>query len=204
MIGYIEGDLFKIYEDRVLLLANHIGYEIILPGSAMNSLKEKRTGDQASFFIYYHQTDRQPKPVLIGFTTEEEKNFFQRFITVEDLGPMKAVKAMTVPVEDIARAIEQKNAAELQRLKGIGKRTAMKIVAALSGTMGRFMSGAAEEPAETGPSPLRTDFSDQVYDVLVNRLGHKPADAKKMIGDAWKRNPAISSPEELFDEVYHT
>ncbi len=204
MIGYIEGALLKIYEDRVLLLANQIGYEIVLPGSVMNSLNEKRAGDNASFFIYYHQTERQPKPVLIGFTTEEEKNFFQRFITVEDLGPMKAVKAMTLPISEIAGAIEQKNAKELERLKGIGKRTAMKIVAALSGRMAQFMAQTQADKPKTAPHTAYPDFSGQVMDVLVNRLGHKSSDAKNMIADAYKRNPAIATPEELFDEIYNT
>ena len=43
---------------------------------------------------------------------------------------------------------------------------------------------------------------EQVLDVLVNQLGHKMQDAKKMVSDAMQRNNAISTPEELFEEVY--
>ena len=43
---------------------------------------------------------------------------------------------------------------------------------------------------------------EPVLDVLVNQLGHRPADAKRMINEALQRNTAIASPEALFDEVY--
>jgi Holliday junction DNA helicase RuvA len=46
------------------------------------------------------------------------------------------------------------------------------------------------------------DFVQPVYDVLINQLGHKPADAKRMVNEALKRDDSIDSPEALFDEVY--
>ncbi len=46
------------------------------------------------------------------------------------------------------------------------------------------------------------DFTQQVFDVLVKQLGHRSADAKQMITQALKRNSAISTAEELFEEVY--
>jgi Holliday junction DNA helicase RuvA len=57
--------------------------------------------------------------------------------------------------------------------------------------------------AEPSP-PLQpgASFSQQVMDVMVQQLGHRVADARRMIADALKRNSAISTPEELFEEVY--
>ena len=55
-----------------------------------------------------------------------------------------------------------------------------------------------EAPA---PAP-EEDFTGLVLDVLTRQLGHKAADAKRMLEEALKRNPAIASPEELFDEIY--
>jgi Holliday junction DNA helicase RuvA len=51
-------------------------------------------------------------------------------------------------------------------------------------------------------APVVEDFSKQVLDVLILQLGHKRTDAKKMIDQAMKRNCAIATPEELFEEVY--
>ena len=50
--------------------------------------------------------------------------------------------------------------------------------------------------------PAIEDFSKQVLDVLVSQLGHRISDSKKMIARAMKRNNAITTPEELFEEVY--
>ena len=199
MIGYITGKILKIEEDRILVLANQIGYEVLLPAIVMQAFGNKNTGDEISLYIYYQQTERQPKPILIGFELEVEKEFFQLFISVEDIGPLKAVKALEIPVREIAAAIESRDAAKLTRLKGIGNRTAQKIIATLEGKMGKF---ALIRQAEQKIAPVAADFSQQVLDVLVQQLGHKNADARKMITGALKRNKSISTPEELFEEVY--
>jgi Holliday junction DNA helicase RuvA len=199
MIGYIEGKVLKKEDDRVLVLANQIGYEILLPAFIMETLDSKGIGDQISLYIYHQQTERQPKPVLIGFNLEVEKEFFQYFISVEDIGPLKAVKALTTPVREIAGAIEERDVGSLTKLKGIGNRTAQKIIATLEGKMGKFALIRKEELKK--PSGIE-DFTQQVFDVLVKQLGHRAADAKQMITKALKRNSAIATPEELFEEVY--
>ena len=105
MIGYLEGKLLRIEGDRILLLANHVGYEIVLPGIVKKSIGGKSIGEEIALHIYYHQTERQPKPTLIGFNLDVEREFFGHFISVEDIGPLKAVQALTAPVREIARAI---------------------------------------------------------------------------------------------------
>ncbi len=201
MIGYIEGKLLKKEDERILLLANQVGYEILLPAFVMDSLKSKAIGDDISLYIYYQQTERQPKPVLIGFNLEVEREFFQYFISVEDIGPLKAVKALSLPVREIARAIESKDIAMLKQLKGIGNRTAQKIIATLEGKMNKFALIRKTEK-EREEMPVMRDFSKQVLDVLVSQLGYRAADARKMISEAVKRNINISTPEELIEEVY--
>ena len=199
MIGYLEGRLLKKDEDRILLLSNQVGYEILLPVFVMETLQVKAVGDEVSLYIYHQQTERQPKPVLIGFNLEVEKEFFQYFISVEDIGVMKAVKALNIPVRDIARAIESKDVHALKQMKGVGERTARKIIATLEGKMDKFVLIRKEEKV---PAPTVLDISKQVLDVLVNQLGHRVSDARRMVAEAMKRNHSISTPEELFEEVY--
>ena len=199
VIGYLEGKILKREDDRLLILANQIGYEVILPGVVEKALADKQAGENIALYIYFQQTERQPKPVLIGFNPEVEKEFFQYFISVEDIGPLKAVKALDVPVRNIARAIEARDVARLTKLRGIGKRTAQKIIATLEGKMGKFALIRAEDQKEP---PVVEDLEKQVLDVMVRQLGHRVADARKMITAALKRNPDVASPEALFDEVY--
>lgn len=200
MIGYLEGKVIKKEDNRIILLVNRIGYEILLPEIVMESMNNKVPGDELALYIYYQQTERQPKPVLIGFNLEIEKEFFEYFISVEDIGPLKAVKALNISIRDIARAIENRDVNKLRQLKGIGNRTAQKIIATLEGKMDKFAlirHGAKKE------MPVMVDVSEQVLEVLIKQLGYKAPDAKQMIAEALKRKSSISTPEELFEEVYH-
>ncbi len=199
MIGYLEGRLLKKEEERILLLVQQVGYEILLPVFVRETLSAKQTGDEVAFYIYYHQTERQPKPVLIGFNLEAEKEFFQRFITVGDIGPLKAVKALSLPIADVANAIECGDLDCLKHMPGIGPRSAQKIIAALKGKVEKFVLTRKAE--RTAPAPS-ADFVQPVLDVLIVQLGHKPVDAKRMVAEAIKRNAAIETPEALFDEIY--
>jgi Holliday junction DNA helicase RuvA len=185
--------------DRILVLANQIGYEIFLPGIVMARIQEKNVGDEVSLYIYYNQTERQPKPVLIGFMLQSEKEFFQHFISVSAIGPLKAINALTIPIEEMATAIEAGDIKRLAGLKGIGRRTAQKIIATLQGKIEKFASVSTSKSSVT---PQEADFQHQVFDVLVAQMGHKPADAKRLIDQAMIRNPDIISADMLIDEVY--
>ncbi len=198
MITYLEGTLFEIESERITLLVAGVGYEILLPVSALEKLKERALGDQVALHIYYHQTERQPKPALIGFHESSEKSFFQSFISVGDIGPLKAVKAMEISTAEIATAIEAGDEATLRKLKGIGPRTARKVIASLKGKMAAYaldVSRATEPETENILTP-------KVLKVLTEQLGHKPVEARQLIARALERNPAITTPEALFDEVY--
>lgn len=201
MIGYIEGRILQKNEDRILILANNIGYEVLLPTIVMESLNEPARDDRIKLYIYFHQTEKQPKPVLIGFNTDIEKDFFQQLITVEDIGPMKAAKALTVPVHEIAKAVETNDIEKLQMLKGIGKRTAQKMIASLAGKLERFILATSK----TSQTKIKHDELIQpVLDVLVGQLGLKPGEARKMIIDTLNINPSIITPEALLEEVFRT
>jgi len=199
MIGYLEGKLFKKEIDGILLLANQVGYEVLLPAVVMETLRGKKIGEEMALYIYYQQTERQPKPVLIGFNNELEKEFFQLFVSVEAIGPLKAVRAMTRPIAEIASAIEANDVNALKALKGVGARTAQKIIATLQGKMGKFALMQKTGDAEV---PIDEDLGQQVIDVLAQQLGHKLTDARQLVAQALKRNRAITTPEELFEEVY--
>ena len=210
MIGYIEGEVIRREPDGILLKAGQIGYELLLDPITLDAaVASAQTSGIVCLYVYYHVTERQPKPVLIGFLSPEDKEFFQLFITVAAIGPMKAVKALTKPVTEVARAIEEKDTAFLSKLSGIGKRTAEKIIATLHGKVTRF-AGSYEKSVDadvqdtgTVEVPLeKDDIARQVGDVLVEQLGHSASSAHRMIKEAFDRNPGISTPEDLFDEIY--
>jgi Holliday junction DNA helicase RuvA len=201
VISYLKGKLkFKpTYDDRITLVVNEIGYDILIPVYVMNRIKaSKADGDELELHVSYNQTERQPKPILVGFESELDKEFFELFISVEDIGPTAAVKALIRPVREIARSIEDRDARSLKQLKGIGERKADKIIATLKGKVAKY----ALMPEVEVPIKVVEDFQKEVEDVLVTQLGHKLIEARKMIEEAMRRNPCITSSEELFEEVY--
>jgi len=205
MIAYLEGRVIKQESDRIVLLSGSVGYEILLPEVVKSALQSRINEEKLSLFIYHYQTERQPKPTLIGFNHEVERDFFQQFITVEAIGPLKAVHALSIPVRDIAIAIENKDIKRLTKLKGIGNRTSQKIVATLHGKMKKFALMHQAEPEIGTFEPLGSSIDEiklQVSDVLVNQLGHRPTEAEEMIENAFKRSKSINTAEALFEEVY--
>ena len=202
MISYLEGTLLKKSEDKIVILCQGVGYEVLLPAivrQTYNSKNAGEDGDRIKLHIFHHQSERQPKPMLVGFNLDVEKEFFEKFIKVEAIGPIAAVKALVLPVNLIAQAIEERDVKTRERLKGIGKRTAEKIVATLNGKVGKFALVKEEMiPSTIEPEDLRR----LVENVLVKQLGHKRSEALNMVEEALTKNPGIATPEELFEEVY--
>jgi len=213
MIATLTGRLRRKLEDRVIVETAGVGYEVFLPPIAMRQLEGASTdgtdgaGAQLSLVIYYHATRDQPRPVLIGFTSDLDKEFFEKLITVKDIGPMIAARSLAAPVAELAAAIARQDEKYLRALPGIGAQKAKNIVAQLQNKVAKFAlarDGAVETPSAPEPPRPATDDSlrELVWDVLVRQLGHRPGEASQMIADALKRRPAITTAEELFDEIY--
>ncbi len=203
MISYLEGKLLNRLDDRIVVLAGGVGYEVLLPAAVRPALRGRRAGvdgDTIKLHISFHQTERNPKPLLIGFLSSLEKEFFERLITVEDIGPTAACRALSIDVARIARAIEAKDAKLLCTLDGIGPRKAEKIIATLHGKVGKF--ALIPEPEGAPAFAAEEDFRAEVINVLVEQLGHNRTEAQRMVQAAIARKPDVSSAEELFEEVY--
>jgi len=215
MIASIRGRLRRKLEDRVVVEAAGVGYEVFVPPVAQKALIDAKAGegnaaDEVSLAVHYHATQNQPRPVLIGFTSELDKEFFEKLITVKDVGPMVAARSLAAPVSDIAAAIARQDEAYLRRLPGIGPQKAKNIVAQLSAKVAKFalaqaQAGAAVDGADVpAPSSVTDDegLRGMVFEVLVKQLGHRPSEAAQLITSALGRRPGITTPEELFDEIY--
>lgn len=204
VISYIQGILKQKLADRVVVNVNGLGYDVFLPQFVMRGLEELAEGDPIEFDIYYHVTDRQLRPTLIGFNNAYEKRFFEKFISVEDIGPQKAARALVLSVSAIAQAIETDDITVLRTLPGIGERTARKMVATLRGKVTEeallLDAGFATVPSATSANPAAVLLDDGI-DILVN-LGHRRTEAAAKIQAALRRNPDVGSAEELIREVY--
>lgn len=190
--------------DRVVVDVGGVGYDIFLPQFVMRTVEERPEGEPIEFDIYYHVTERQLRPTLIGFNNGYEKQFFEKFISVEDIGPQKAARALTLSVSTIARAIESEDVALLRKLPGIGDRTAKKMVATLRGKVAEEAL-LRDEGYDTMPSAEAPEVTSELrelgIEILVN-LGHRRSEAASKVDAALKRDPSLGSPEDLIREVY--
>jgi Holliday junction DNA helicase RuvA len=201
VIAFLRGPLLRRGDETVVIEAGGVGYEVHLPAVVARALPAPQGDDRpvVALHISFYATPNQPRPLLIGFLHEVEQEFFERFITVDGMGPTKAMKAIVHPIHVIADAIERKDVAFLRRLPGIGERTAEKVVAALHGKMGKYALLRGSAPA---PPPAMDDVRAEVLEVLTTQLGHRPAEARRMVEEALRRRPSVATAEELFQEVY--
>ena len=214
MIATLSGRLRRRLEDRIILEVGGVGYEVFLPPIALRALEGAHAegGDKASelaLVIYYHATRDQPRPVLIGFTSDLDKEFFEKLITVKDIGPMVAARALAAPVGELASAIARQDEKYLRALPGIGPQKAKNIVAQLSAKVAKFALAREDAPAEAPATsvtvaPDAEGLRELVWEVLTKQLGHRPSEASQLITDALRRRPTIATPEELFDEIYRS
>lgn len=211
MIATLTGRLRRKLEDRVVVECGGLGYEVFLPPIAQRQIEHitagpGEKGSELELVIYYHATRDQPRPVLIGFTSDLDKEFFEKLITVKDIGPMVAARALAMPVGELAAAIARQDEKFLRGLPGVGPQKAKNIVAQLQNKVAKFAlarEGAPAEPVAAAPAPVDADgLRELVWEIMVKQLGHRPSEASQLITDALRRRPSIMSPEELFDEIY--
>jgi Holliday junction DNA helicase RuvA len=200
MISAITGELRRVEEDRVSVQCGPILYELLVPAADVTEL-HVNLGEQVTFHtIFYLEGDAARgnlEPKLIGFLRADDRKFFERFTTVKGIGPKTALKALTVPVGQIAQAIESKNTRVLLQLKGIGRRTAELIVAELSGKMKDFASGVA---ASFAPEIKREAFEEDAIAALV-ALGESKVIAQRLLDRARQSNPQLKTPDMLLREM---
>ncbi|MBT9159283.1 MAG: Holliday junction branch migration protein RuvA [Dehalococcoidia bacterium] len=204
MISYINGTIKSINKEtsKVVVDVNGLGYEVLLPLFVMRSLTDrgKVEGDEIGLQIYYHVSERQPRPVLVGFNNDFERRFFEKLIAVEGIGPSKAAQAFVFSVSTVANAIESGDAQVLQRMPGIGARTAQKIIATLKEKVAEFAL-LKDEGYDSMPSVTRKDIKDEAVEVLAG-LGYKRADARLKVEEALEQNPGLKDTEGLIREVF--
>jgi len=207
MISRITGLLIDVKEQAAIVSLNGLCYEVLIPANLRARLRHlvdttEGTPEVTLYTWYYLEggpsLGRQ-LPRLVGFLSESEREFFSLYTTVKGLGVRKGLRSLTLPVREIALAIERGEKSKLNALPEIGSRTAEKIIAELRGKLARW---ALIKPEERVPvEEPEADFTAEAREVLL-QLQYKPAEAEKIIKGAIASNPAIASCEELIQEIF--
>lgn len=124
MIGYIKGKVLYTQENNVLIENNGIGYEVCCSSSALCELVNGGEGE-----IYTYMAVREDGVYLYGFVSVEEKNMFLKLLTVSGVGPKVAVSVLSaMSLSNLALMIATSDVKGLSKIKGLGKKTAERII----------------------------------------------------------------------------
>jgi Holliday junction DNA helicase RuvA len=202
MISRITGRVIQLREDRVTVEHNGIAYDLLIPSGVAHRLREMRGKDGTFYTFHYLEGGMGVSnliPRLAGFLNEIDREFFEKLITVKGMGIRGALKALSAPVQSIARAIETKDVSALVSLPGIGRRTAEKIIAELNGKLAKFALIREDEHISV---PLKEpDFKDEVIDVLT-QLGYSAAESEILLRRALSTNAESATAEDLIREIF--
>jgi len=206
MISALTGELRHVDEGRIDLAVGPVVYELLVPASDV-PLLEAGVGSEMTFHtLFYLEGDASRgglEPRLIGFLRRDDKRFFELFTTVKGIGPKTALRALSVPVGEIAEAIESKDTRSLVRLNGIGKRTAELIVAELAGKAQKFVTTGIERAARgpAGAGGVRRSVAEEDAVQALMAMGERRTDAEHLLERAKHANPATPSTEGLIREM---
>lgn len=201
MIVRLQGKLEYVGEDCVHVTCGDFTRELLVPAVDIPFLQQKIGQNLAFFTVEYIEGNAnfgQLAPKMLGFLRSDDKEFFDLFITVKGIGPRKALKALSIPVGQIAAAIALKDAKKLSSLPGVGKRAAEQIIAELHGKVETYAADAASKPL---PTQARPDAQAQAIEVLV-KLGERRPEAENWVERVATVDPALTDAQKIIQAVY--
>ncbi len=204
MIVRLSGKLEFVGENSVHVTVGELTHELLVPAADVAEL-QPLVGQQVTFFtleyIEGNASFGQLAPKMLGFRRNDDREFFNKFITVKGIGPKGALRALARPIGEIAAAISQKDAKKLTSLPGIGKRTAEQIIAELHGKVDSFVTGAAGRAGVAGGAARLADFGEQAIEVLV-KLGERRPEAENWVERVCAADPALQDAQKVIQAVY--
>lgn len=138
MIGYLKGNLVFAEDNVVILSVNDVGYEIACSAAAFREIVNNRGGE-----VYVYTAVKEDGISLYGFISQEEKKIFLKLISVSGVGPKMGITVLSaMSVNDLTVKIATGDVKGLSAVKGLGKKTAERIVLELRDKIGAVDSAA--------------------------------------------------------------
>lgn len=192
MIAFIEGEVAEINPAYVVINCNGVGYMLQISLSTFTAVQGKPNVRLHTEFIV-----REDAHTLYGFSTMEEKALFRHLISVNGVGPNTARMILSsLSVDEISSAIITNNAGVLQSVKGIGAKSAQRIVLDLKDKLEKEGISAPENLAISDNTIRQEALSALVM------LGYNKAVAQKTLNQVIKASPgAAYTVEQLIKEA---
>ena len=132
MIGYLRGKVKELTPDYVLLDVNGVGYEVVCSGAAFSRLSGVKAGEDGEVYTYLKVSEDDV--TLFGFADVREKQLFLRLTSVQGVGAKSAIAILSsMKPNEVSEAIATADSKRLSAVKGVGKKTAERIILELHG-----------------------------------------------------------------------
>jgi len=179
MIAHLRGKLLEKHPNQAVVETAGVGYDVTISIPTFSELTS--VGSEVSLHIHTHV--REDQLALYGFGRPEEKQLFEKLITVSGIGPKLGITILSgMPADDMVRAIRVNDIARLTRIPGIGKKTAERMVLELRD---KLPPQGADQVREV---PSLSATQEDVLSALVN-LGYQRASAEKALSSVEKNGP---------------
>jgi len=187
MIGRLRGRIADRRPDRLLLDVGGVGYAVQIPLSTFYAMSAT---EEAEATLYVHTHVREDLLQLFGFATLEERSAFEMLIGISGVGPRLALAILSgIGVEELGRAVAEQDRPRLQRIPGVGKKTAERVLLELRDKMaGEARNGRPTRwPGADSATPgVDGEARRDAVSALVN-LGYTREQAARAVDDALER-----------------
>jgi Holliday junction DNA helicase RuvA len=190
MIAFVRGNFIHKSPALVLVDVNGVGYELQISLNTYSRIQHLEKG-----LLYTHLHIREDAHILFGFFEEAEKELFLQLIGVSGVGAATArMMLSSMKPDEIIRAISQGNTRQLESIKGIGKKSAERIILELRDKFGKMR-------ASTNISPLIDNSLEQDALNALITLGIPRTAGEQAIQRVLKAEPNLTAVEDIIKKA---
>lgn len=190
MITFLQGALEESWPGRIVVNVNGVGYQIVVPLTGEEAFG--RMGESTKVLIHFHV--REQEQTLFGFPDRDSRDLFRLLINrVSGVGPKVAMSILSgMETNDFKQAVVSGDIDTISKIKGIGKKTAERVVLELRDKVGLKEAWETEQTDSTHVSPRQKAQNDALLALIS--LGYKQNDARQAVG---KVSAEISATDEI-------
>jgi Holliday junction DNA helicase RuvA len=193
MIAFLKGRLAHKDPTFVIIDVSGVGYHVNVSLQTYSEIKDKE-----NIQLFTHLAIREDAHVLFGFSHESEKKLFQQLISVNGIGPSTAIVMLSyMNSQELKTAIVQENVAALQSIKGIGGKTAQRVIIDLKDKLKK--ESWEESESIVSISPHNTMRKEALSALLT--LGLPKAVAEKSVDTVLKKSGNTITLEDLVKQA---
>ena len=193
MIAFLKGKLVHRDPTHVVIDVNGVGYHVIISLQTYSAIKE-----QENIMLFTHLSIREDAHVLFGFSHESEKKLFQQLVSVSGVGPSTAIVMLSyMNSNELKNAIVHEDAAALQAIKGIGGKTAQRVIIELKDKLKKESWEDTQSTVSAGP---HNSLRREALSALLT-LGLPKAAAEKSVDTVLKKSGNTVTLEDLVKQA---